>query len=210
MADGYQNKKLMKIQNKIFYIVSLLLLTSCLTIEEDLQINKDGSGKAKIAIKFSDLKENIDKISPEQSDFNFTLLKAKNDSLQHIKGVSNVSMNSNTQFLEFSLKFDFASIQSLNLAMQAIWDIEEDYIKQKGKKITVSPFETVQIKNKVINSQHAEEILGNTHYELKITTESISGVKSELSPVTTDTTLAIKKNLNDLIPSKLSTNFKFF
>ena len=200
----------MKIQNKIFYFVSLLLLTSCLTIEEDLQINKDGSGKAKIAIKFSDLKENIDKISPEQSDFNFTLLKAKNDSLQHIKGVSNVSMNSNTQFLEFSLKFDFASIQSLNLAMQAIWDMEEDYIKQKGKKITVSPFETVQIKNKVINSQHAEEILENTHYELKITAESISGVKSELSPVTTDTTLAIKKNLNDLIPSKLSTNFKFF
>ena len=66
-----------------------------------------------------------------RSERGSNLVAPKNDSLQHIKGVSNVSMNSNTQFLEFSLKFDFASIQSLNLAMQAIWDIEEDYIKQE-------------------------------------------------------------------------------
>ncbi len=200
----------MKIKSNIFYIFSLLFLTSCLTIEENLQLNKDGSGKAIIGIKFTDLKENIDKIAPEQIDFNFRLLKAKNDSLKLIKSIHNVSMNSNTQYLEFSLKFDFENIESLNLAMQAIWDIKEDYIQQKGKKLTILPCELTQIRNKLIKSQHSDEILANTHYELNITSKSIYGIKSALSPSATDTTLFIKKNLNELESLKLSTDFKFF
>lgn len=207
--DGYLLKKrLTKMKNKLLIILSLILLSSCLTIEENISIVENGSGTAKVTLNFADIKNDMDRVSPEQRDANMILMKIKNDSLQTIKGVSNVVLNTNSEDLNFSIAFNFDNIETLNKSMQVIWDSDKEYIIQKGKKLIVSN-PTQPIIDQINGTKFDESILKETSYQLTISVPKLSGIKTELNNTSEGNTIKIKDSLFDMQNKSESITFKF-
>lgn len=207
--DGYLLKKrLTKMKNKLLIILSLILLSSCLTIEENISIVENGSGTAKVTLNFADIKNDMDRVSPEQRDANMILMKIKNDSLQTIKGVSNVVLNTNSEDLYFSIAFNFDNIETLNKSMQVIWDSDKEYIIQKGKKLIVSN-PTQPIIDQIKGTKFDESILKETSYQLTISVPKLSGIKTELNNTSEGNTIKIKDSLFDMQNKSESITFKF-
>ncbi len=195
-------------KNKLLIILSLILLSSCLTIEENISIVENGSGTAKVTLNFADIKNDMDRVSPEQRDANMILMKIKNDSLQTIKGVSNLVLNTNSEDLNFSIAFNFDNIETLNKSMQVIWDSDKDYIIQKGKKLIVSN-PTQPIIDQIKGTKFDESILKETSYQLTISVPKLSGIKTELNNTSEGNTIKIKDSLFDMQNKSESITFKF-
>lgn len=195
-------------KNKLLIILSLILLSSCLTIEENISIVENGSGTAKVTLNFADIKNDMDRVSPEQRDANMILMKIKNDSLQTIKGVSNVVLNTNSEDLNFSIAFNFDNIETLNKSMQVIWDSDKEYIIQKGKKLIVSN-PTQPIIDQINGTKFDESILKETSYQLTISVPKLSGIKTELNNTSEGNTIKIKDSLFDMQNKSESITFKF-
>lgn len=195
-------------KNKLLIILSLILLSSCLTIEENISIVENGSGTAKVTLNFADIKNDMDRVSPEQRDANMILMKIKNDSLQTIKGVSNVVLNTNSEDLNFSIAFNFDNIETLNKSMQVIWYSDKEYIIQKGKKLIVSN-PTQPIIDQINGTKFDESILKETSYQLTISVPKLSGIKTELNNTSEGNTIKIKDSLFDMQNKSESITFKF-
>lgn len=169
---------------------------------------ENGSGTAKVTLNFADIKNDMDRVSPEQRDANMILMKIKNDSLQTIKGVSNVVLNTNSEDLNFSIAFNFDNIETLNKSMQVIWDSDKEYIIQKGKKLIVSN-PTQPIIDQINGTKFDESILKETSYQLTISVPKLSGIKTELNNTSEGNTIKIKDSLFDMQNKSESITFKF-
>lgn len=106
-------------------LTSLVILSGCLTITDEIFLDKDGSGKYATTIDMSKLKEMMDMLktmAPDTSQMKMDDLKEL-DSLQNIwkdletiPGISDVKRNMGDKYV-MNVSFRFANIAALNEAM---------------------------------------------------------------------------------------------
>ncbi|MEZ4685053.1 MAG: hypothetical protein R3B47_03030 [Bacteroidia bacterium] len=110
---------------KLSLIASILVfaLSSCLTIEEQYTLKKNGSGTAKTLIDMSEMKSLLAMAMEESEEGNpmeemsFQEIK---EQLSGMKGISNVKVVENKEDYIFSWQYDFESIEALNNARSAM------------------------------------------------------------------------------------------
>jgi hypothetical protein len=123
-------------------LLSLIMLSGCITIHEKYKFNKNGSGTMEYIIDMSELFSMMQSLSEEsptddiQVDQSF--LEAA-ETLKSVKGISKILLTGNNKEYLFAIKFDFANIDALNEAMGHILQQESKkikYVTVSGKKIT--------------------------------------------------------------------------
>ncbi len=127
-----------------FYIFSLLILgslgfTSCLDIFENIEVNKDGTGKYSLILTINEqfrktmtesmesqanaMKQEMDmedteEIQGQDAEYKESLEKVI-DQLQTVKGLKNIREIYNQTEFQFGYEFEFEDITALNNAMEA-------------------------------------------------------------------------------------------
>lgn len=130
----------MKKIQAFFYLISLLLFTSCIEIIDDLTINDDGSGTFKYNINLSSSKVKINSILaldsldgrrvPSIEEIKTTL--ARVISIFEVQpGISAVTIEENYTDFIFKLSCDFESLNSLQNAIKEV-------VKTEVKDLDVS------------------------------------------------------------------------
>lgn len=113
----------------VFFLLTLISLSSCIEIIDDLSINSDGSGTFKYNINLSSSKVKINSLLALDSldgkkvpSINEISLKINRvvDSLELQDGISNVSFESDYNNFLFKLKCDFSSLESLQIAIKNV------------------------------------------------------------------------------------------
>ncbi|HET6991180.1 MAG TPA: hypothetical protein VFJ43_07650 [Bacteroidia bacterium] len=115
----------------IFPLLSLLILlfSGCFEIVEDVTVHKNGSGTFFYTINLSQSKERIDGLMkmdstdgyrvPQRKEIDADILKVKT-TIGKSPGITNVVTSSDWVNYIFTLKFDFNSINNLNLAVETV------------------------------------------------------------------------------------------
>lgn len=185
-----------------FLIITCLSFTSCLDIFENININKDGSGKYSLVLTVGEqFKETIaqsmnsglnmmkdqdadDGDLLEQQDASYQeSLEQIVEQLKTVDGLSNVQIIYKEKEFEFGYEFDFKNIQALNNAMEitagAYIPQMPGNIQVGKKKKTVAPSAKYieSNKNTIIRHQSAE--LGKV-LEMKKSDGSNSGMMGGL------------------------------
>lgn len=164
-----------------FLIITSLSFTSCLDIFENININKDGTGKYSLVLTVGEqFKETIaqsmnsglnmmkeldsdDEDSQEQQDISYQeSLEQIVDQLKSVEGLSNIQVIYNDKSFEFGYEFDFKNLQALNSAMEItagayIPQIPGNIQVGKKKKTVASTAKYIESnKNTIIRHQSAE------------------------------------------------------
>lgn len=158
----------------IFFLITLISLSSCIEIIDDLSLNSDGSGTFKYNINLSSSKVKINSILALDSldgkkvpSINEVSLKINRviDSLEVQDGISNVSFESDYKNFLFKLKCDFSSLESLQVAIKNVVraqvkgetfpELEYQWIHFENDTLSRS---VPQITIKKINELKAEDI----------------------------------------------------
>lgn len=166
-----------------FLIITSLSFTSCLDIFENININKDGSGKYSLILTVGEqFKETIAQsmnsgLNPmnepddfddtdaakEQQDLSYQeSLEQIVDQLKSVEGLSNVQIIYNDKSFEFGYEFDFKNLQALNSAMEItagayIPQIPGNIQVGKKKKTVASTAKYIESnKNTIVRHQSAE------------------------------------------------------
>jgi hypothetical protein len=110
-------------------MLSLLSLSSCIEIIDDLSLNSDGSGTFKYNINLSSSKVKINSILaldsldgkkvPSINEISFKINRVI-DSLELQDGISNVTFESDYDNFLFKLKCDFSSLENLQMAIKNV------------------------------------------------------------------------------------------
>jgi hypothetical protein len=121
----------MKIK-KLFPLTALfilLLLSGCFEIVEDITIHADGSGTFLYKVNLSQSKVRLDALMkldssdgyriPPRQETDADILKAKSI-LEKSQGITNVSTTTDWINYIYTIKFDFNSINNLNLAVEKL------------------------------------------------------------------------------------------
>lgn len=145
----YLNKRLSMKNNftkLLVLIISILICTSCIDLQENLYLQKDGSGRFSFVVNMGEFKSMMDmfdfgnnkngkfeseKTPTEQINSAFEITSKK---LLEIKGISNVRSIEDTINYSFGIGFDFNDINALNKAMYNLFD--NDTVKSNKKKTT--------------------------------------------------------------------------
>lgn len=124
----------MRFQEQIRFLFPLFLflilsLSSCFEIVEDVTIHSNGTGTFFYTLNMSKSKSRLDGIMkmdstdgyrvPPQKEIDAQILKAKN-TLEKSPGITNVATTNDWVNYIFSLKFDFNSVNNLNLAVETV------------------------------------------------------------------------------------------
>lgn len=120
----------------ILFFAAIFSLTSCLELTEEVKMNDDGSGSATLTINLSESKDNIKhylsqeeyqgmKI-PKISDIEASLVEME-AVMRNVSGLSNVQSQKNFEDYVFSFSGDFANVEVLNQAVNAL-------VKEMSKK----------------------------------------------------------------------------
>src|SRR4051812_29152600 len=122
----FQSKSLSISSLSVFLI---FLLSGCFEIVEDVTIHKNGSGTFFYTINLSQSKTRIDGIMqldssdgyrmPQRMEIDENILKAKT-TIEKSPGITNVITTSDWVNYIFTLKFDFNSVNNLNLAVETV------------------------------------------------------------------------------------------
>jgi hypothetical protein len=107
----------------------IFLFSGCFEIVEDVTLHKNGSGTFLYTINLSQSKTQIDGLMkldssegyrvPQQKEIDADILKAKT-TIEKSPGISNVITTSDWVNYIFTLKFDFNSVNNLNLAVETV------------------------------------------------------------------------------------------
>ncbi len=107
----------------------ILMLSGCFEIVEDITIHNNGTGTFFYTINLSQSKNRLDGIMqmdstdgyrvPQRKEIDDNILKAKT-TIEKSPGITNVATTSDWVNYIFSLKFDFNSINNLNLAVETV------------------------------------------------------------------------------------------
>lgn len=97
-------------------VIFASILSSCFTIIEDIKLNKNGSGNAKITVNMEQFMNSFALFLPDSlkkiMDIN-TLLKNDSEQFEQIQGISNVKTFQNSNY-EFGISYDFSNFNVLN------------------------------------------------------------------------------------------------
>lgn len=121
-----------KAPKRIFFLLvvsCLFLLSGCFEIVEDVTIHANGSGTFTYTINLSQSKNRLDQLMqvdssegyrvPKRKEIDENILKAKT-TLEKSPGITNVTTTSDWTNYIFTLKFDFNSVNNLNLATETL------------------------------------------------------------------------------------------
>jgi hypothetical protein len=132
----------MKLKSVLFFFSILLLLSSCVEIIDDVQINNDGSGTFKYTINLSASKVKINSILaldsldgqkvPSKAEIT-DRINAFSKKLSTKAGITNVQVESNMTDFVFKLQCNFTSVTALQNAIKEI--IREESKDQKLKEL---------------------------------------------------------------------------
>ncbi|MDQ3110243.1 MAG: hypothetical protein M3R17_10140 [Bacteroidota bacterium] len=113
----------------LFLFTGIFLLTGCFEIVEDITLHKNGSGTFFYTINLSQSKTRLDGILkldstdgyrvPKRKEIDENILKTK-ATLEKSPGITNVIIGSDWVNYIFTLKFDFNSVNNLNLAVETV------------------------------------------------------------------------------------------
>jgi hypothetical protein len=122
----FQSKSLSISALSVFLI---FLFSGCFEIVEDVTVHKNGSGTFFYTINLSQSKTRIDGIMqldssdgyrvPQRKEIDDNILKAKTV-IEKSPGITNVTTTSDWVNYIFTLKFDFNSVNNLNLAVETV------------------------------------------------------------------------------------------
>jgi hypothetical protein len=133
------------------YIKFLLLglsffLSSCLTVYEKFEINKDGSGTMEYLIDLNNLYNMLESFGADSTMSNGMGINESFDdlipSLSALEGVSDVSLTGEPSRYIFGIKFKFTNEASLNNAMALLMDEDDSsnkYVSISKKKFVRYP-----------------------------------------------------------------------
>ncbi|CAN5870562.1 hypothetical protein BH11BAC7_BH11BAC7_14000 [soil metagenome] len=115
-----------------FYLLlftGLFLFTGCFEIVEDITLHKNGTGTFYYTINLSQSKNRLDGILkldssdgyrvPRRKEIDENILKAK-QTLEKSPGITSVTTTSDWLNYIFTMKFDFNSVNNLNLAVETV------------------------------------------------------------------------------------------
>lgn len=113
----------------LLFFTGVFLLSGCFEIVEDITLRKNGSGTFSYTINLSQSKARLDGILkldstsgyrvPRKKEIDENILKAKT-TLEKSPGITNVTTSSDWLNYIFTLKFDFNSVNNLNLAVETV------------------------------------------------------------------------------------------
>lgn len=113
----------------LLFFTGIFLLSGCFEIVEDITLHKNGSGTFFYTINLSQSKNRLDGILqldttngyrvPKRKEIDENILKTK-ATLEKSPGITNVLTTSDWVNYIFTLKFDFNSINNLNLAVETV------------------------------------------------------------------------------------------
>jgi hypothetical protein len=113
----------------LLVFAGIFLVSGCFEIVEDITIHKNGSGTFFYTINLSQSKTRLDGILkldssdgyrvPKRKEIDENILKAKT-TLEKSPGITNIIVNSDWVNYIFTLKFDFNSVNNLNLAVETV------------------------------------------------------------------------------------------
>jgi hypothetical protein len=113
----------------ILLFTGIFLASGCFEIVEDITIHKNGTGSFFYTINLSQSKNRLDGILqldssdgyrvPQRKEIDDNILKAKT-TLEKSPGITNVVTTSDWVNYIFTLKFDFNSVNNLNLAVETV------------------------------------------------------------------------------------------
>lgn len=119
-------------QKPFFFLLlftGIFLFTGCFEIVEDITIHKNGSGTFFYTINLSQSKTRLDGILqldstdgyrvPRRKEIDENILKTK-QTLEKSPGITNVTTTNDWVNYIFTLKFDFNSVNNLNLAVETV------------------------------------------------------------------------------------------
>lgn len=127
-------------------IVSLLGCTGCFDLQENVFLNKDGSGKFSFVVNLSEFKMMADMFDEsEETKGDFTLKNSSTGKLnssfvstikklEKTKGISDIKTIEDTVNYTFGLSFNFKDVYALNKAMNRLF--EDDSITSNTTETT--------------------------------------------------------------------------
>ncbi|HEU4718861.1 MAG TPA: hypothetical protein VFU15_13550 [Bacteroidia bacterium] len=113
----------------LFFAAIAIVFSGCFEIVEDVTIHSNGSGTFFYTVNLSQSKVRLDGIMqldstdgyrvPKKDEINGDILKAKS-TLEKSPGITNVETTSDWTNYIFTMKFDFSSVNNLNLAVESV------------------------------------------------------------------------------------------
>lgn len=200
---------------KYFFFILLFLLTSCVELIDEIQLNNDGSGKFKYVINLSQSKTNVSSILlldsingkknlklPEikQKIFNFKKNLIKQD------GISNVIISEN--YTDYIIKFecDFENLSKLKIAIENSFQEysntknSENWVTYNGIEFSKKIPEYTIFYLKEFNSIYGEKLKNGTYTSItrfQVEILDFSNIKSSKSK--SGKALMIKTTPNELL-----------
>jgi len=200
---------------KYFFFILLFLLTSCVELIDEIQLNNDGSGKFKYVINLSQSKTNVSSILlldsingkknlklPEikQKIFNFKKNLIKQD------GISNVIISEN--YTDYIIKFecDFENLSKLKIAIENSFQEHsntknsENWVTYNGIEFSKKIPEYTIFYLKEFNSIYGEKLKNGTYTSItrfQVEILDFSNIKSSKSK--SGKALMIKTTPNELL-----------
>jgi hypothetical protein len=117
----------MKAYSVIIFIASLLTLSSCLEITEQMQMHNNGSGQFTLTVDLHQAEPMLEALAGlsdgEEASEEFDMGMAETKTrLKNVKGIRNVTQIQSKDGLLSGITFSFDDVSALNRAMNAIQD----------------------------------------------------------------------------------------
>ena len=130
------------VQQFVLILFSSIFLVSCITLEENYFLKKDGSGTFEFKVDMSQLMgmmKAFEGMGQEQENPSEELdFKKEVKKLEQMKGISNVKVMEDKEGGFFSMSFDFADFESLNKAHHEALDSTgemQEILSKKGNTV---------------------------------------------------------------------------
>ena len=152
----------------LLLIFTLVTLSSCFDIIEDVKVNSDGTGSVKFTFSFFESREfltsvmNMDSLdgfkvpSKEEIEKN---LKENEEFVEAVEGIDNYQYEINWDYFIFKMSFDFDSIQSVNTLFQKSVKHGDDSTLIDFNPYSFSNGEFHRY-NKIMESRRGNKLLG--------------------------------------------------
>jgi hypothetical protein len=165
----------------------LFCLSSCLTLVEQVDLKRDGSGVYTSTVDMSELKSLIQMGGDSLADATVERLNGANDTiilgLKGLSGLSGFSVVSDVEKFEFGYKFSFKDISSLNAAISQVTTNQKKtggsmMGMMDGVELNPSRFELKGRKFTKVDQNDYSKIIGNSmNDEMKSMMEMFKDVK---------------------------------
>jgi len=204
----------------LLLILPVLLLTSCITITEDITVNSDGSGSIKVAVNLGKIGSQA---ANQPSSFDLSIVgkikefpKKAEAILKNINGISNIIAVADDEKGIYSIALNFKNSKSLNKGIYKLFGKNKSIFAPDFVKITKHGFKKINMgpmmKKMVTMQEKTDKAFSDlmfpfidfkSTYNFPTTLKKVSNIKAVLS--TDKKTITTKYTLEELI--KVDFNF---